>query len=368
MIKDKFPLDLQLEIKKIATLLSPYTKRAYLVGGCVRDAMLANKTEDLDIEVYDIAPNEFDELMKKNGALGVGKSFFVYKLGAVDLSLPRVEQKVGIGHKAFEVEVTDDEKVASKRRDFSMNSMMINIFTGEFLDFWGAMKSIDRKKISLIDENSFKEDSLRVLRAVQFSARFGFKIEDKTLDVMQSIDLSDLTKPRIFWELEKLFVAKHLDLGFDYMYRLGLFEKLFACRIDFRDIEKVKIKLRQINFVKELRAYYFFYIVANMCGFNPYEWLKKLEAPNQYLRIFKYQPFIDEDLSDKELLKIAIDLPIKKWLGNYRKGVVKQAKKLAIYESVFTGGVVVAQVIEDGFLKEEIKKEYRRRVLEKIDE
>ena len=367
MIKDKLTKDLQDKIQKIANLLSPHTKRAYLVGGSVRDMFLNHDIKDLDIEVYDISSEKFDELMFKNGALGVGKSFFVYKLFGVDLSLPRVERKTGVGHKAFEVETVKDEKLASKRRDFSMNAMMINIFTGELLDFWDGQKSIEKKEISLIDEQSFKEDSLRVLRAIQFSARFGFKIEEGTLEIMKSIELGDLTKPRILWELEKLFMAKHLDVGFAYMYRLDIFEKLFTCKIKERDVPRVMVELKEAEFVEELRAYYFFYIVANMCGFDPREWLKRLEAPNHFLRVFKNQPFTCKALSDRELLKIAVDMPIKDWLGNYKDSIKKQARRLGIYEAIFSGGVTVAQVIEDGFVKEEIKKEYKKRVLKKIE-
>ena len=354
---------MQKKIDKIANLLSSYTKRAYLVGGCVRDLLLGNTIKDLDIEVYDINPDKFDKIMKKSAALGVGKSFFVYKLDDIDLALPRVEKKVGIGHKAFEVSITDDEKIASKRRDFSMNAMMLNIFTGELLDFWDGKKSIEKKQIVLIDENSFKEDSLRVLRAIQFSARFNFEIEDNTLNIMKDIDLSDLTKPRILWEFEKLFKAKHLDVGFVYMYRLEIFEKLFTCKLKSQDTDKVKTELKEADFVEELRPYYFFYIVANMCGFDPYEWFKRIEAPNHYLRAVKNQPFTCSTLNDKELLKIAIDIPIKKWLGNYKPEVQKRAKKLGVWEEVFSAGITIAQVIEDGFLKENIKIEYRRRVI-----
>ena len=368
MITDKFPVDLQLEIQKIVNLLKPYTKRAYLVGGCVRDLLLNNKIKDLDIEVYDITPNEFDELMQKSGALGVGKSFFVYKLDDIDLALPRVEKKVGVGHKAFEVEITDNEKIASKRRDFSMNAMMINIFTGELLDFWDGQKSIENRQITLIDEETFKEDSLRVLRAIQFSARFDFEIEKKTLNIMQNIDLSDLTKPRILWEFEKLFNAKHLDVGFVYMYRLGVFEKLFTCKLEAYDIVNIITELKEGIFEKDLRPYYFLYIVANMSGHDPYEWAKTLETPNHYLRVYKIKSFTCTDLSDKELLTIAIDLPIKEWLGNYKDGIKQRAIKLDIWDEVFTGGVTIAKVIEDGFSKENIKIEHRRRVMEKISE
>jgi len=363
---NRFPKDLQEEIQKIANLLSPYTNRAYLVGGCVRDILLNNTIKDLDIEVYDITPEAFDKIMQKNDAIGVGKSFFVYKIDDIDLSMPRIEKKVGAGHKAFEVEITDNEKVASKRRDFTINAMMINIFDGQLLDLWDGQKSLEKKEIKLIDKESFKEDSLRVLRAVQFSARFGFQIEDNTLSIMKDIELSDLSKPRIFWEFEKLFKARYLDIGFIYMLRLGIFEKIFTCKLEPYDIVNIVTELKEGAFEEDLRAYYFLYIVANISGNNPYEWAKILEAPNHYLRVYKNNSFTCTELSDKELLTIAVDLPIKEWLGNYKKGIKDRAVKLNIWDDIFTGGITIAQVIEDGFIKENITKEYRRRVLEKI--
>jgi len=362
----KFPRDLQEKIAMVVNLLSNYTNRAYLVGGCVRDIFLGHEIKDLDIEVYDIEPEKFDAIMQKNGALGVGKSFFVYKLDDIDLSLPRVEQKVGEGHKAFEVKIANDEREASKRRDFSMNAMMINIFDGKLLDFWQGQESLVKKQIKLIDEKSFKEDSLRVLRAIQFSARFGFTIEDKTLSVMKKIDLQDLSKTRIFWELEKLFNADSLELGFVYMYKLQLFEKIFTCRVKKQEIQS-ELQEAIKYFTKELRKFYFLYIVANMSGQNPYTWAKKIEAPNEYLRTYKYQPFTCKLASDKELMMIAIDIPIKKWLGNYKKGVKAQAKRLGIWDESYSGGIDIQDVIKDGFEKENIKKEYRRRVEKSIN-
>lgn len=363
----KFPKELQEKIFKIVDLLSPYTNRAYLVGGCVRDVFLNNKIKDLDIEVYDISPNDFDKIMQRSGAIGVGKSFFVYKLDDIDLSLPRTERKVGVGHKAFEVEVTDDVKVASKRRDFTMNAMMINIFDGELLDMWHGQKSLEDKEIVLIDEKSFIEDSLRVLRAIQFSARFGFKIEENTLTIMKDIKLDDLTKPRIFWEFEKLFNAAYLDVGFIYMLKLGIFKKLFACKLEPYDIVNIITELKEGTFEKELRPYYFLYIVAHISGHDPYEWAKTLETPNQYLKMYQNSIFTCTDISDKELLTIAIDLPIKRWLGNYKSGIKQRAINLDIWDDIYTGGITVAQVIEDGFSKENITIEHRRRIVEKIE-
>lgn len=357
------------QILNAISFLRPFTKRAYLVGGSVRDLCLGQALHDVDIEVYDIEPLAFDVLMKKMGAIGVGKSFFVYKLGDIDFSLPRVERKVGQGHTGFAVQVCQDEKTASSRRDFTMNAMMVNIFNGELLDFWGGMESLKAKKIALIDEKSFSEDSLRVLRAIQFSARLGFKIEEKTLEVMREISFEDLSKPRILWEFEKLFRADFLHFGLFYMYRLGVFEKCFTCKAQERFFEVARELARyKKNFEEALRPYYFFYIVANRLHVKPLSWFQMLDAPNHYLSTFKNQPFFEGEVSDEMLLHVALTLPLKSWLGNYKEGIKERAKALGVYESIFTGGVDVQEVIKDGFEKEAIGLELKRRRMQKIEE
>ena len=115
----------------------PYV-RLYLVGGAVRDMVMKREIYDLDIECFNIEPNEFDEAMKLLGAKGVGKSFFVYKYGKVDLALPRIERKIGVGHRAFKVELATNTKEASRRRDFTMNALMFDLSSGEIVDHWGV--------------------------------------------------------------------------------------------------------------------------------------------------------------------------------------------------------------------------------------
>ncbi|WP_263833161.1 CCA tRNA nucleotidyltransferase [Sulfurospirillum oryzae] len=362
-----FPTHFEAQIKDAIAFLKPYTKRAYLVGGSVRDLCLDEPLHDLDIEVYDIAPDAFEALMKQVGAVGVGKSFFVYKLGNIDFSLPRVERKSGVGHKAFEVHVCQDEKEASRRRDFSVNAMMLNIFSGELLDFWGGKEAIERKCLAIIDEESFKEDSLRVLRAMQFSARLGFKIESKSVEVMRHISLSDLSKPRILWEFEKLFKASYLHYGLFYMYQLNLFEKCFTCKVENRFFEIARELLRsKQNFEEALRPYYFVYIVANRLKQEPLQWFRMLDAPNHYLQTFKYQPFFEGEISDEMLLHVSLELPICAWLGNYREGIKERACELGIWDEIFSGNVNVQEVIRDGFSGRDIGEELRRRRIEKI--
>ena len=355
------------QIDHACELLAPYTKRAYLVGGSVRDLSLGYALHDLDIEVYDIAPESFDALMKGIGAVGVGKSFFVYKLGDIDFALPRIERKSGVGHNAFEIEVCNDEKEASKRRDFTINSMMLNIFSHELLDFWGGKASIAKKELAIIEEERFREDSLRVLRAVQFSARLGFKIESNSLEVMRTIAIDDLSKHRILWEFEKLFKAEKLHFGLFYLYQLGLFETCFHQRVPnrFISIARELIRSKQ-NFEEALRPYYFVYIVANRLGGDPLRWLQCLDAPNHYLKALKNQPFFEEEVSDETLLMTSLEMPLSLWLGNYKKGIKERAMKLGVWDKPFDGGVSVHSVMKDGFEGKRIGEELRRRRIEKL--
>lgn len=357
------------QIEHAKTVLRPYTKRAYLVGGSVRDLCLNQSLSDLDIEVYDINPQTFEALMLSIGAVGVGKSFFVYKLGHIDFSLPRVERKSGTGHNAFDVEVCQDEKEASRRRDFSVNAMMLNIFNDELLDFWKGQEALVSKRLIVVDEKRFAEDSLRVLRGVQFSARLGFKISPKSIEVMQKIDLSDLSRQRVLWEFEKLFKAPYLHYGLYYMYVFDLFEKCFHCRVEkhFFEIARELIRSKQ-NFEEELRSYYFVYIVANRLKCDPLKWLNFLEAPNHYLRVFKYQPFFEGEISDEMLFHVALDMPVSLWLGHYREGIKERAVTLGIWNTSFEGGIKVDAVIRDGFQGKRIGEELRRRRIEKIQQ
>ena len=91
-----------------------------------------------------------------------------------------------------------------------MNALMIGLFDGELKDFYNGIDAIRDQNIALIDEKKFKEDSLRVLRSVQFSARLGFRLETKTLQIMEHIPLDDISPHRIATEFQKLFNAPNI--------------------------------------------------------------------------------------------------------------------------------------------------------------
>ena len=345
------------ELDFFRSLFAPFTLRVYLVGGCVRDAFLGREIYDYDIEVYDIKPAKFNELMASIGASGVGKSYFIYKYKNYDIGLPRSESKTGNLHKDFAVSYINDPSKASLRRDFTINAMMMNIFNGEILDFYGGKQDLANKTLRHIDSEKFKEDPLRVLRGVQFSARLDFSIVSETLALMKSLNLEHLSRDRINTELIKFFHAKYLEKGAYYLFELGLFKEIFGMQISMDDGFLSDLKSAR-EFVDDERL--FLYMLFGKFELDAKEILEKMRLPKSYFSILK-QPYFKDMPSDKELMQIALNMPIKSWLGAYNKERIERAMKLGIYEAKFDPKVDVAEILSAGFKNEEIAKEIKRR-------
>jgi tRNA nucleotidyltransferase (CCA-adding enzyme) len=206
--------------------------RALLIGGCVRDALMGINPKDWDVEVYGVAPERVREILDRFGPVNVvGEAFTVYKLGLdVDVSLPRRERKLGRGHRAFVIEGDPFMSFAeaSRRRDFTINAILQDPLTGEIIDPFEGRRDIEQGILRAVAAETFVEDSLRVLRAAQFAARFEFRIEPGTVELCRTIDLSDLPAERIWGELEKMLLrAQRPSIGLGWLRALGVLEKLF---------------------------------------------------------------------------------------------------------------------------------------------
>ena len=347
------------ELDFFRSLFAPFSKRVYLVGGCVRDALLGREIYDYDIEVYDIDPLKFDELMTSIKASGVGKSYFIYKYKNYDLGLPRSESKTGNSHKDFAVSYINDPSLASLRRDFTVNAMMMNIFNGEILDFHGGKKDLESKTLRHIDGEKFKEDPLRVLRGVQFSARLDFSIADETLELMKTLELEHLSKDRINTELIKFFRSEHLEKGAFYLFKLELFKEIFGVQIYGSDEFLSELKSAR-KFVDDERL--FLYMLFGKFELDAKEILEKMRLPKSYFSILK-EPYFKYMPSDNELLEIALNMPLKSWLGAYNKERIERAKELGVYEGKFEPKIDVREILAAGFKNEMIAAEIKRRQL-----
>ncbi len=194
--------------ERIAHLAARAGGRAYYVGGCVRDELMGRAVKDLDIEVHALAPDVLWSILEQVGEpTAHGKSFGVYGLRhtGLDIAMPRKERQIGAGHRGFEVDVDPflGPKEAARRRDFTINALMKDVLTGEVLDFYGGREDMALGILRCVDERHFGEDPLRVLRAAQFAARFGFSVEERTVEICRAIDLSQLSRERVEDELKK---------------------------------------------------------------------------------------------------------------------------------------------------------------------
>jgi tRNA nucleotidyltransferase (CCA-adding enzyme) len=162
---------------------------------------------------------------------GRRRAFAVYKVGDdLDVSVPRRERKTARGHRGFVIEGDPSMSFeeACSRRDFTINAILKDPLTGEIVDPFDGRGDIERKLLRIVSLETFAEDSLRVLRAAQFAARFEFDIEAETVEVCKTIDVTDLPKERIWGELEKLLLkADKPSIGLTWLYDFGVVDQLF---------------------------------------------------------------------------------------------------------------------------------------------
>jgi tRNA nucleotidyltransferase (CCA-adding enzyme) len=173
---------------------TPELSRAYLVGGCVRDWLLGEPQKDYDVEVFGLRIDQLARALERWGRVDlVGRSFGVVKLttdakNTYDFSIPRRDSKTGAGHRGFEVEfdprLTLEE--AAARRDFTINALMYDPREQQLLDFFGGERDLEA---GLLRHTSaaFPEDPLRVLRGMQFAARFQLRAAPETIELARSI-------------------------------------------------------------------------------------------------------------------------------------------------------------------------------------
>ena len=224
----------------VANAVSKANGRAVLVGGAVRDMVMNREVKDYDIEIYGLETIEILEaiLLRFGKVNRVGKSFGVVKLKAegeeYDFSFPRTEQKSGRGHRGFVVRVngTLSFKEAARRRDFTINAIGYDILSGEILDPFGGLQDIQHRVLRHIEDDTFIEDPLRVYRAVQFAARFGFEVAEETAVLCKQMvaegSLEELPKERVFEEWKKLLLkASRPSVGFELMREWGITRRYF---------------------------------------------------------------------------------------------------------------------------------------------
>ena len=213
--------------ERIAGEVARQGGRVYYVGGLVRDRLLGRESKDVDIEVHGVTAAALERILDSLGQrVEMGVSFGVYGLKHCDLdiAMPRQEQATGRGHRDFAVWVDPflGTEKAARRRDFTINALMEDVLTGEIIDHYGGQADLRQGIVRHVNSRSFVEDPLRVLRAAQFAARFGFAVAEETVALCAAMDLTALASERVCGELEKaLLKAPRPSAFFETLRQMG---------------------------------------------------------------------------------------------------------------------------------------------------
>jgi tRNA nucleotidyltransferase (CCA-adding enzyme) len=216
--------------RAIAAAVAEAGGRAFVVGGWVRDRVLGVESKDIDLEVFTLPADRLRTVLESLGRVElVGESFQVFKAGDIDVSLPRRESKAGRGHKGFVVsgDPTMSPTEAARRRDFTINAISWDPLSEEYVDPFGGRADLERRVLRAVDPATFPDDSLRVLRAIRFAARFNLSLDEELRGLCRSIPLDDLPSERIWGEVERLLFTPRPSIGLALALDLGVIERLF---------------------------------------------------------------------------------------------------------------------------------------------
>lgn len=213
-------------LRRVVELLRAAGGRPCFVGGCVRDALMGVPVTDFDLEVYGLGTRAIEAALRREfGIVTVGAAFGVTKLKdlPVDVSVPRRENRTGVKHTDFEVQAdpTMTPKDAAERRDFTLNAILWDPATGELIDPWGGRADLAAKVLRHVSPK-FAEDPLRVLRAMQFAARFEFTVAPETVALCATLTQDDLPAERLMEEWTKLLLrGRKPSLGLRFLRDCG---------------------------------------------------------------------------------------------------------------------------------------------------
>jgi tRNA nucleotidyltransferase (CCA-adding enzyme) len=230
-------------VRDLAAAVRDAGGRALIVGGWVRDRLRGEPSKDIDLEVFGVPEDQLAELLRRFGRIeAVGQSFAVYKLitgrsertgpttpDVLDVALPRRESKSGRGHKGFAVLGDPSMSIAeaARRRDFTINAISWDPLTEAYEDPFDGRGDLQRRLLKAVDPATFGDDSLRVLRAIQFAARFAFAVEEQTAAICRALPLDDLPAERVWGEIEKLLLqAARPSTGFALARDWGVIDNL----------------------------------------------------------------------------------------------------------------------------------------------
>jgi tRNA nucleotidyltransferase (CCA-adding enzyme) len=226
----------------------------FAVGGRVRDELrrqfegAAVALKDLDYIVTGVPAEDLEERLRRLGHVDlVGASFAVFKVTfdgrTIDVALPRRDRSTGSGHRDFAVESGPEIPLQDDlaRRDFRMNMIARALPSGELVDPFGGADDVRARRIDILTPRTFEEDPLRMLRAAQFAARFGYALTQQTRDAMSAAAplVAHVSAERIADEFTKLLVqAPKPSVGFELLRDTGVLAHVWPELLEGMGVEQ----------------------------------------------------------------------------------------------------------------------------------
>ncbi len=200
--------------------------QAYLVGGWVRDMLLGRDSEDVDLEVIGLPRRKFEEILKRYGKYyRCGRAYEIYILGH-DVEISYIEEAVEV-------------RESARRRDFTINSLYYNPLEGKVYDYYNGREDIERGIIRYVDEATFLEDPLRILRVAEMASRFSFEVSRETLDLVKENieELREVPGERVAEELRKVYLLSlKPSAAFEVMDETGALEVILPRLVRLKEV------------------------------------------------------------------------------------------------------------------------------------
>lgn len=202
------------DIKMLTKLFSKSGREIYMVGGCVRDMLMGKEPSDFDLTTSAF-PEETKEILKDFTVLetGLKHGTVTARISGVSYEITTYRIESGYSDKRHpdSVDFTRNLSEDLSRRDFTINAMAMDC-NGKVIDYFGGRDDIEKRIIRTVGnpDDRFREDALRILRALRFSAKLGFETEEATARSIFSNKelLNDISRERIFTEISKTVTAE----------------------------------------------------------------------------------------------------------------------------------------------------------------
>ena len=214
------------EVREAESRLRQIGGQVYLVGGAVFDP----DPKDFDLEVFGLDWEEIKDCFQDCSCKEVGAAFGILAVNIngvdIDINIPRTDNRVGKGHKGFHaaLDPTMNVKDASRRRDFTINTLALDLRTGEIVDHWGGLCDLKDGILRATDPELFVQDPLRAMRAMQLLARKAKSVDPATMDLIRSMtdEFNDLSPERVHEEWRKLLLkAEKPSVGLNFLRESG---------------------------------------------------------------------------------------------------------------------------------------------------